>query len=157
MNARRTILRVAGVLLGALLAGPSTAQDAGDGASGADAGWVVVVHPSNPARTLARSDLERIYRRRTTFWPDGTPVVPLNLPGSDPLRRTFTGEVLRSDEEELATWWNRAYFQGVSPPVVLQTGSSVKAYVAMTPGAIGYVPAADVDASVAAVKVIHER
>jgi hypothetical protein len=122
-----------------------------------DDAWVVVVHPSNPARTMNRSDLERIWRRTTAFWPEGQAVVPLNLPGGDPLRHTFQAAVLRAGDEALAQWWNRAYFQGVSPPVVLKTGAAVKAYVAVTPSAIGYIPASEADASVAVVEVDLDR
>jgi hypothetical protein len=107
--------------------------------------------------------LERLYtewppgdsfrRRRMAFWADGTVVVPLNLPSSEPLRRSFREKVLRSDEEELTQWWTRAYFQGVSPPVVLQSGAAVKAYVAITPGAVGYIPAELADSTVTVVEV----
>lgn len=119
----------------------------------ADRDWVVIVHPANPVHAMKRSDLERVWRRSTKFWADGSAVVPLNLPGGQPLREAFQQAVLRSDDEELAQWWNRAYFQGVSPPVVLQTGAAVKAYVAATPGAIGYIPAADADATVRILEV----
>lgn len=115
--------------------------------------WVVVVNPANAVRSTTRSDLERIWRRKTAFWPNGTPVVPLNLPGGEPLRRSFQEKVLRSGDEELAQWWNRAYFQGVPPPVVLQTGAAVRAFVAATPGAVGYIPAAEADATVVVLEV----
>lgn len=135
---------------------PATAPPAANApvTAPADDAWVVVVHPSNPARTMSRTDLERLWRRTTAFWPDGQAVVPLNLPGGQPLRRRFQDDVLRAGDEELAQWWNRAYFQGVSPPVVLQTGPAVKAYVAVTPGAIGYIPAPEASgATVAVVEV----
>ncbi len=49
----------------------------------------------------------------------------------------FARSVLRTDDESLATFWNREYFQGVMPPLVLQSPAAVRAYVAATPGAIG--------------------
>jgi len=115
--------------------------------------WKVIVHPSNTQRSMTPAELERIYRRRTKFWLGGGAIVPLNLPGEDPLRRAFTLEVLHLDEDELATYWNREYFQGVPPPVVLQSSQSVRAYVAATPNAIGYVRSEDIDATVAVVEV----
>lgn len=161
---RAIALRLLAALAVATLAGIAHADDAAPrpaaapspsaaAAPTAEETWVVIVHPSNPSRSFSRSDLERIWRRRTAFWPDGQPVLPLNLPGGTPLRRSFQADVLRADDEELALWWNRAYFQGMSPPVVLHTGAAVKAYVAVTPGAIGYIPATEADATVAVAEV----
>ena len=117
--------------------------------------WRVIVHPANTIRSMTREELERIYRRRNRFWPDRSTILPLNLPGSDPLRRSFSADVLHDNEEELATFWNRQYFQGIAPPAVLHSTKAVRAYVAATPNAIGYVSADDVDASVAVVEVTH--
>lgn len=117
--------------------------------------WKLIVHPANSVRSMAREELERIYRRRNRFWPDHSTILPLNLPGDDPLRRAFTAEILRSDEDELATYWNREYFQGVAPPAVLQSSGAVRAYVAATPGAIGYLSPDYVDSSVAVVEVTN--
>lgn len=129
---------------------PATAADV---PSSANVEWKVIVHPANPNRALTREKLERIYRRRMHFWPDGSPIVALNLPSEDPLRRAFTEQALRASEGDMATYWNRQYFQGNSPPVVLQSSRAVRAYVAATPGAIGYVLAPDVDESVASVEI----
>jgi ABC-type phosphate transport system substrate-binding protein len=117
--------------------------------------WKLIVHPANALRSIAREELERIYRRRNRFWPDHSAILPLNLSGSDPLRHAFSTEILRSNEDELATYWNREYFQGVPPPAVLQSSGAVRAYVAATPGAIGYVRPDAVDSSVAVVEVTN--
>lgn len=122
-------------------------------------GWVVVVRPSNPVRSLKRTELDRIYRRTTRFWNNPTsampalPILPINLPPGHPLREEFSRVILRADDETLATWWNREYFQGVLPPIVLRSPAAVRAYVAATPGAIGYLPADLVDPSVAVVRI----
>lgn len=119
--------------------------------------WKLIVHPANALRSMAREELERIYRKRNRFWPDHSTILPLNLPGGDPLRRAFTAEILRSNEDELATYWNREYFQGVAPPAVLHSSGAVHAYVAATPAAIGYVSPESVDSSVAVVEVTNGR
>lgn len=107
-------------------------------------GFDVIVHSGNPATTITRSDLERLYRRSIHYWGDGTPVRPINLPFDHALRRRFSREVLRSSIDSLVTFWNRMYFRGTLPPVVLKSPESVRAYVAKTAGAIGYVPRSDV-------------
>ena len=113
----------------------------------------MIVHPSSPLRSIPRAELERIYLRKERFWPDGNAIVALNLPSADPLRLAFSTEVLHSDPEQLATYWNREYFQGVRPPIVLQSTAAVRAYVAATPVAIGYIAEAAVDATVTAIRV----
>ncbi len=137
---------------------PETPRVAADERPG-PASWVVVVPPSNPVRILKRSELDRIYRRTTRYWNTSTvtqpalPILPINLPPGNALREDFARSVLRTDDESLATFWNREYFQGVMPPLVLQSPAAVRAYVAATPGAIGYLPSDLVDESVAIVRV----
>lgn len=126
-------------------------------AAAGDVAWRVIVHPLNPVRSIARDELERIYRGKSRFWRDGSAILPLNLSGSDPLRRAFSAQAMRDSEENLATYWNREYFQGVAPPAVLQSSKAVRAYVAVTPNAIGYIDANDVDPSVAVVEVVDVR
>lgn len=106
---------------------------------------------------MSLDDLERIYRGRTRFWPGGRAILPVNLGSSDPLRAAFTSEVLHDSEENLVTWWNRQYFQGVAPPAVFHSTQAVRTYVALTPDAIGYVMPADLDATVAVVEVSHDH
>ena len=140
-------------MLAATLLAPSLTIWAAD----PDTDWVVVVNPSNPARTLTRAELEQIYLRTMRFWPDGSSVLPINLPSADPTRRAFSERALHVDPDALATYWNRQYFQGVLPPLVLQSSAAVRAYVAKTPGAIGYLPASDVDESIRVLDVEDAR
>ncbi len=117
-------------------------------APASELGFEVIVHPDNPATTITRSSLERLYRRSVHYWHDGTSVRPVNLPFDHALRRRFSREVLRSSIDSLVTFWNRMYFRGTLPPIVLKSPQSVRAYVAKTPGAIGYVPATGGDSGV---------
>jgi ABC-type phosphate transport system substrate-binding protein len=149
---RRTVLGLAASLAAVML----WVADADAQQPATASQWKLIVHPANAVRSLGRDELDRIYHKRNRFWPDQSPIFPLNLPSGDPLRLSFSGEVLREDEDELATFWNRQYFQGVSPPAVLQSSKAVRAYVAATPNAIGYIAAEDVDASVAVVEVTRD-
>lgn len=147
------VLTAAMVAGGGLLARGARADDGAAAAVATSRAWVVIVHPSNPLRTIDRAGLEKLFRRRTRFWGDGRAVVAVNLPGDDPLRHAFDAEVLRSSGDQLAMWWNREYFQGVTPPAVMQSSAAVRAFVAATPTAIGYVEASAIDASVAVVEL----
>ena len=107
----------------------------------------VIVHPERRA-DLSIDDVAQIYLRRKRFWSDGSPVVPLNLSSTDPLRKRFSRVVLRQDAQRLAEYWNRQYFYGVFPPATLASAEAMRRYVAADPNAIGYVPSSLVDDSV---------
>ncbi|MFQ5478382.1 MAG: hypothetical protein ACE5E4_07185 [Candidatus Binatia bacterium] len=125
-------------------------------AQGAGPDFVVIVHPANPVNTLTRSRLERIYRRSARFWDDRVRVVPINTSFGNSLRDSFSREILRSSPDELVSFWNRQYFQGVMPPPVLKSPAAVRAYVATTRGAVGYIPADLLDDTVKVVDILGE-
>ncbi len=134
----RLVLAFVGALL---LLGPVSRADE------QPARLVVIVHPTRQAE-LSVDLLAQIYLRRKRFWDDGTPIVPLNLEAGAALREAFSRAVLRLTEARLADYWNRQYFYGVLPPPTLASPKAVVRYVATEPNALGYVAAADVDASV---------
>jgi ABC-type phosphate transport system substrate-binding protein len=112
-----------------------------------DPALVVIVHPSR-MESLDLSDVARIYLRKRRLWADGTAIVPLNREAGSGPREVFSVRVLGARTAELASYWNRAYFDGVFPPAVLSSGGAVVRYVANEPRAIGYVAPEEVDGSV---------
>ena len=90
---------------------------------------------------MSRTELNRIYERRRRFWSNGTRVVPINLSAAHPVRVQFSRLVFGRSPEDMQDYWNTRYFQGVSPPYVLASEDAVLAFVASTPGSIGYVSA----------------
>lgn len=119
----------------------------GVAARAGDGPVAVIVHPSRSA-TLDADDVARIYLGRRRFWDDDSVIVALNLPAGDGLRERFSRRVLHTDSAHLASYWNEQYFHGVFPPAVLSSPDAVKRYVATDPKAIGYIDAADADATV---------
>jgi ABC-type phosphate transport system substrate-binding protein len=105
----------------------------------------VVVGRDSPITGVTPDTLREVYLRRQRVWPDGSRVIPVNLPVDSPARRTFSEEILGRSPRELGGYWNRRWFEGVRPPLVLQTPKAVCAYVAVEPTAIGYVEAGVVD------------
>jgi len=90
---------------------------------------------------LSRSELAAIYLLRSTNWPDGTHIVPVNREASSALRSLFTARVLQQDNATLAIYWNEMHYKGKLPPVVQESEQSVLAFVQKVPGAIGYISA----------------
>ncbi len=101
----------------------------------------VIVAPDAADRTYDRALLAGIYRRKVVLDRDGRPYVPVNLPAADPVRRAFTRILFGQRPEDMESYWNEQYYQGVSPPYVLASPAAVRRFVESTPGAIGYVPA----------------
>ena len=83
--------------------------------------------------------LREVYLKRIFLNSDGRPYIPVNLPPPHPLRNAFLSAVLKMNAPQMQIYWDRRYFQGVSPPYVLGSQRAVVKFVAATPGAIGYV------------------
>jgi len=105
----------------------------------------VIVHPTR-AVALDTDELRRIYLKQRRFWPDASPIVPINQE-EGPLRRAFD-RVLDGEPARLGAYWDRRYFDGVFPPITLASDEAIRRYVASKPNAIGYVDARNVDPSV---------
>jgi hypothetical protein len=106
---------------------------------------VVVVGKDSPIRAVTLDTVRDVFLRRRRLWPDGSRAMPVNLPADSPERRAFSERVLGRLPVELVDYWNRLYFDGIRPPLVLRSPDAVCAYVATEPAALAYVPVAAVD------------
>jgi hypothetical protein len=106
---------------------------------------VVVVGKDSPIREMTLDTLREVFLRRRRLWPDGGRVMPVNLPADSPYRLAFSERVLGRRPDELRDYWNRLYFDGIRPPLVLKSPAAVCAYLATEPGALAYVPPDAVD------------
>jgi hypothetical protein len=117
-------------------------------AGAADAGVeriAVIVGAKSFVAHVSIDDLRELYLRRTRLWPNGVRARPINLPPDSPLRERFSRLVLGRSTQDLASYWSARYFEGITPPMVLPSPAAVRAYLAVEPAAIAYVPAAEVD------------
>lgn len=99
----------------------------------------IIVSRLIPLSAINSGTLRNIYLKKVFLDSNGHAYVPVNLPPTDRLRRDFTRTVIHWNGTQLQDYWNRQYFQGVSPPYVLDSQAAVVEFVAKTPGAIGYV------------------
>lgn len=124
-------LRHCGVLLGVFLglAGTAAADD-----------FQVIVHASSSASDLERAEVARFFLRQSLKWSDGHPVLPVDQSARSPIRDAFSRGVLKQPLPAVETYWQRQIASGRAvPPPVKTSDAEVLAYVASTPGAIGYV------------------
>lgn len=126
------------VLLSALVAGGSFMLPAFP-AEAVDLQIAVIAFKGTHLPEIDSNILRSIYLKKIFLDPKGHAYIPVNLTSADKLRRIFVRGIIHMDELQLENYWNRQYFQGISPPYVLGSQTAVVEFVAKTPGAIGYV------------------
>lgn len=108
-------------------------------AAAADA-FKIVAHPDVPVDRIARNDLARIFMKKEIQWSNGTPTVPVDRPAEADVRESFSRAVHQKGTSAVAAYWQKQIFSGRDvPPVTRASDADVVAFVASTPGAIGYV------------------
>lgn len=114
----------------------------------------VITAPTAPRLSFDRDTLRNIYLKRIFVDSDGIKLTPVNLPADSPLRDAFTRTILHMSEQPMQAYWDKQYFQGVSPPYVLASDEAVIRFVAATPGAVGYVASCHANASIRVVMLL---
>ena len=99
----------------------------------------VIVHPQVKGSEIPRGVLSSIFLKQALKWGDGRPAVPVDQSVQSAVRRLFSNEVLRQGIVEVQVYWQRRITAGQVPPPVKASDEDILAFVASTPGAIGYV------------------
>jgi ABC-type phosphate transport system substrate-binding protein len=121
----------------------------------AEARFRVIVHPQVKGSQIPRAALSSIFLKQAPRWGDGSEVRPVDQSVRSSVRRAFCGEVHQQGIAEVQYYWQRKMARGVMPPPVKTSDQEIVAFVASTPGAIGYVSAeAPLPASVKAVDIV---
>ncbi|MBD1390984.1 phosphate ABC transporter substrate-binding protein [Neiella sp. HB171785] len=110
-----------------------------------------VVMIGNPATAdqLSKDQAEAIYLAKSKKLPGGMSVTVNELAAGNPLRTEFHQKVTGKSDAQLKSYWSRLVFTGkASAPSEHSSAVAMKAAVAATPGAVGYIDEADVDGSV---------
>ena len=105
----------------------------------ADARFRVIVHPQVKGSQIPRAALSSIFLKRAPKWGDGSAVRPVDQSLRSPLRMSFSADVLEQDLIAVQMYWQREIASGRVPPPVKASDEEIVAFVASTPGAIGYV------------------
>ncbi len=129
---RRILILLALVALAAV---PATRD-----ASAQSARYKVVVNMSNNVSAISAGELSKIFLRNATIWPNGEPVLPVDLSDASPVREAFARDVLHRDAAALTAYWQQQIFAGRAvPPPARTSEEDVLEFVRRYPGAIGYV------------------
>lgn len=114
----------------------------------------VVVHPAVQSRAIERGMLRAIFSMRMRLWPDGTPIKVFVLEDRDESHRRFVKTKLGVFPYQLRQVWDRLVFSGTGQaPQEVGSSKQMRAHIAITPGAIGYLPEALIDDSVRVLRI----
>src|SRR3979490_2697033 len=115
----------------------------------------VVVNLSNPVQNLSMPELRRIFLGERSHWPNGRRITLVMMESGQPERAVVLRDICQMNETDFKNHFLHGLFTGevfVSPKT-LATPVGVRKFVFNVPGAIGYLRATDVDASVKVIRV----
>ena len=142
------------VALGALLASlfgvaPSTAH------AQESEPLAIVVNRSNPLSEISLVDLRRVFRGQRSRWSNGRRVTLVMRDPGTREREAILQSLYGVAEDDYHRTYMQAVFSGetTDAPKTLASTNGVLRFVYTVPGAIGYVRARDVDASVKTLRV----
>jgi hypothetical protein len=100
----------------------------------------VIVNSGNQAVAVDRKFLTEAFLKRTTRWPGGELIRPVDLSGASPVRRRFSEDILNRSVAAVKSYWQQLIFSGRAiPPPELDRDEEIIRYVARYSGAVGYV------------------
>jgi ABC-type phosphate transport system substrate-binding protein len=123
-----------GLLVGGVVASTARAED-----------LLVVVHPQAPVEHLSDAQLRQVYLGESSFW-GVVKIHPAVLRVPPEVYAAFMGAVAGISPGGYEAYWIRKVFrEGGMPPRPFDSAAEVLAYVARTPGGLGFVRRADLD------------
>ena len=105
--------------------------------------YVVIVNPGNPLGAASRKFVSDAFLKKTTRWPSGDVIRPVDLPPDSAVREKFSDEIHQRSVAAVRSYWQQMIFAGRDvPPPELGSEDEVIKYVLKNGGAIGYVSGA---------------
>ncbi|RVT47655.1 phosphate ABC transporter substrate-binding protein [Rheinheimera sediminis] len=103
----------------------------------------VIVHATNQ-QALTESDIKNLFTGKLKSFPDGNPVIVLNLPEGDPNQSLFNQKVLGRSDAQVKAFWSKLMFTGKGTPPKEVTAEEMIKLVSENPSTIGIVDSAAV-------------
>jgi len=102
--------------------------------------YLVIVNAANPQSSVERKFLGDAFLKKTTRWPDGELIRPVDQSPDSAVRRRFSEQVLNRSVTAVRSYWQQVIFSGRDvPPPELAGDAEVLEFVKKHAGAIGYV------------------
>lgn len=115
--------------------------------------FVVIVNADNPTVSVGRKFLTESFLKKSTRWPHGELIRPVDQAPESEVRRRFTDDVLKRSVAAVRSYWQQLIFAGRDvPPPEVAGDEQVLEYVQKHSGSVGYVSPA---AKLGRVKVVR--
>jgi len=102
----------------------------------------VIVNSGVAVSSLSPKEISQILLKKTTAWPSGLRITPVNLGVDHPTREAFSRAIHGKGAQPIERRWETLIFSGMGvPPLKLDTEADVVAFVRNNADAIGYVAA----------------
>jgi len=115
----------------------------------------IVVNLSNPTVNLSMAELRKIFLGERSHWPNGRRITLVMIDPGRPERAAVLSLIYQMSENDFNNHFLHGLFTGevFASPKTLATPVGVRKFIFNVPGAIGYVRATDVDASVKVIRI----
>lgn len=115
---------------------------------------VLVVSLKSGVSSLTQEQVTDIFLGKTSTFPNGVPVVPIDQQEGTSEREAFYHEFIGKTAAQVRTYWSKIVFTGKGyPPIEVTPPQRIKWVVRDNPNYIGYINRRDVDDSVKVVTV----
>lgn len=110
----------------------------------------IIIHKSNPMENIAVDELRKLCLADRRHWSNGRKVTLALLEPGRPEREAVLRQICQMSETEFTHHFLEGAFVGQvqAAPKELATPTGIRRFVFNVPGAIGFIPARDVDDSV---------
>jgi hypothetical protein len=123
----------------------------------ARADFYIIVHASNPQRTMTQREVVDLFMGRSRAFVSGEFAIAFDLPRDSPGRAAFYQALTGMSAAQVTSYWSRLMFSGQSmPPQPLPDEATMIEIVKRNPNAIGWVTREPTDKQVRTVFVIKE-
>lgn len=140
------MLKVFAIVLLSLVCGVAASQEADP--------VEVIVSTTVTERSLSSNALRAIFGMRLRNWPNGNRIRVFVLPDRNPTHVAFCKQLLNIYPHQLRLAWDRLVFSGTGQaPTEVDSEEEMRAWVATTPGAIGYLRRSLVNDSVRVLEI----
>ena len=100
---------------------------------------VIIVNKNVADKSISKKDLKDIFLNKKSKWSNGKKVIPVTLKSGD-IHKSFLKNYVSKTASQFSKYWKKLVFTGkAKAPKTFKNEKEMLAYVAKTPGAIGYV------------------
>lgn len=104
-------------------------------------GYKLVVNAANPASSMSRAEVERIFLKRSMKFPDGRSASPVDLPVNSSVRESFSKDVHGKSASAVDAYWQQQIFSGKDIPPAQKSEAAALDFVRSNENGIAYVSA----------------